>query len=604
MLSTVKKFTLTGFIFGLCFPLLAIVIDLEQNTLSFSWANIQQLYKNNLLHCIITSAPFILGCMAYFLARNQEELEINIINSIKQATINNTVNKKPLLLAIEKEITRLLTEKIKQIEFQKKALDEHSIVSITDAKGTITYANAKFEEISQYSRAELIGQNHRILKSDHHPDAFFNAMWKTLINGQTWHGEIQNKAKDGTLYWVASTIVPYLNQQGKPEQYIAIRTDITSVKNNTERLNFALRATGDAVWDWNIETGQFILSNMYAEMLGYQANELPLTIDTWINSVHPDDLAYAQETLQAYLSGKTLTYQVEIRLLCKDNSWKWIHCRGQIIDKDKQGNPLTMTGFHSDISARKAMEAELLQEKETAEKANQAKSEFLSSMSHELRTPLNAILGFAQLMEDNPEEPLSEEQQENIEFILSSGEHLLNLINDILELAAIEAKKVDLQIKSIILSNALTDAISLLKPIAAKTNIVINDITEDLNFTVLADSIKLKQVLLNLISNAIKYNKPNGTISLNCETINNTHVRINVCDTGIGIPENQQQKLFTAFNRLGQENSNIEGTGIGLLVTKELVEMMHGTLGFESIEAQGSCFWFELPLSSTKNLSI
>jgi len=603
MLSTVKKLTLAGFIFGLCFPLLAIYIDLLHNSLAFSWLNIQLLYKNNLLHYLIASAPFVLSGMGYFLAKNREELETGIINSIKQATINDTASDSPLLLTVQKEIAQLLSEKTKQLEFQKKALDEHSIVSITDVAGNIIYVNEKFEKISQYSRAELIGQNHRILKSDHHPDEFFNAMWETLINGQTWHGEIQNKAKDGSLYWVASTIVPYLNERGTLKQYIAIRTDITDVKNNAERLSFALRSTGDAVWDWNIKTGQFIMSDMYAEMLGYQANDLPPTIDTWVHGVHPDDLARVQAELQSYLSGTTHTYQVEVRLLCKDNSWKWIHCRGQIIDKDRLGQALTMTGFHTDISARKAMEADLVHEKEAAEKANQAKSDFLSSMSHELRTPLNAILGFAQLIEDNPDEPLSEEQQENIEFILSSGEHLLNLINDILELSAIEAKKTDIQIEATALCSALTDAVSLLKPIAAQTNIVINDIAEDLNFTVLADSIKLKQVLLNLISNAIKYNKPNGTISLNCKTINNTHVRINVCDTGIGIPAKLQKKLFTAFNRLGQENSNIEGTGIGLLVTKELVEMMHGTLGFESTEGQGSCFWFELPLNSTKNIS-
>jgi len=600
MLSTVKKFTLTGFIFGLCFPLLAIVIDLAQNTLSFSWSSIQLLYKNNLLHYLIASAPFVLSGMGYFLAKNQEDHENVIINSLQQTDINSITSNAPLLLAVQNKIAQLLSEKTNQLEFQKKALDEHSIVSIADIKGTITYVNPKFEEISQYSRAELIGKNHNLLKSNHHSDDFFKAMWKVLASGQTWHGEIQNKAKDGSLYWVASTIVPYLNEQGKPEQYIAIRTDITAVKNNAERLSFALRSTGDAVWDWDIQSNQFIMSDMYAEMLGYQTNELPRHIDTWTNSVHPSDLGRVQAELQSYLAGKTSRYQVELRLLCKDNSWKWIHCRGQIIDKDKLGKPLSMTGFHSDISVRKAMEAELLQEKEAAEKANQAKSEFLSSMSHELRTPLNAILGFAQLMEDDPDQPLSEDQQENIEFILSSGAHLLNLINDILELSAIEAKKVDVQIEAIALSSELADTISLLKPIAAKTGIVINSIAEDLGFIVLADSRKLKQVLLNLISNAIKYNKPNGTISLNCEAISNTHVRINVIDTGIGIPTDQQKKLFTAFNRLGQENSNIEGTGIGLLVTKELVEMMHGTMGFKSTENQGSTFWFDLPLSSKK----
>ena len=237
------------------------------------------------------------------------------------------------------------------------------------------------------------------------------------------------------------------------------------------------------------------------------------------------------------------------------------------------------------------------------DKANNAKSKFLSSMSHELRTPLNAILGFGQILKLDSDPSLSEDQKENVDYILSSGKHLLNLINDVLELSTIEGGKLMLSIENIDLIDVMKDTLSLLQPITMKANIQLQ-LKTNLALVVLADYTKLKQVLINLISNAIKYNKPNGSVTVEWSKTADNKVIITVTDTGIGIPKDQYKKVFGAFNRLGQEQSDIEGTGIGLVVTKNIIEMMGGTIGFDSVEEQGSTFWIEIPLGNETKIDL
>jgi signal transduction histidine kinase len=251
----------------------------------------------------------------------------------------------------------------------------------------------------------------------------------------------------------------------------------------------------------------------------------------------------------------------------------------------------------SNLEKIKKNESKLLIAKEVADNANQAKSEFLSSMSHELRTPMNAVLGYGQMLKYSPDEPLSEKQKDYVSNILTGGEHLLELINEVLDLARIEAGKADLVIETVCASTVLDECLSLIRALADERGIeiVIKENFKDCG-EIRVDETRLKQALLNLMSNAVKYNHENGKIVLDYHQEPQGMLHISVTDTGSGISEESMVDLFKPFNRL-EMDTTIEGTGIGLTITKQIIERMGGHIGVDSEVGTGSTFWIELPLA-------
>ncbi len=333
---------------------------------------------------------------------------------------------------------------------------------------------------------------------------------------------------------------------------------------------------------------QFV-SSAVTDLLGYE----PVT---WIGmrpgeAIHPDEWEMAEQTFQQLLTSAE-PQTVRFRLRHAAGHWVMLECHRRLLP-GIDGRPAMVISASTDVTRQAEMEQAREQAREAAEEANRAKSDFLSRMSHELRTPLNAILGFAQLMEMDT---LTLEQEEGVQHIIGAGQHLLALINEILDISRIEAGRLALTIEPVSVSEMVRGVVDLMAPLAANRDIrIIDQTAKNGALRVRADQQRLKQVLLNLMSNAVKYNRTGGSVTVAATPAPEGQVRIAVTDTGEGIPAESLSKLFTPFERLGADARAIEGTGVGLALTKRLVDFMGGAAGVESTLGIGSTFWFTLP---------
>jgi len=557
---------------------------------------------------------------------------------------------------------------------------EDSIV-ITDLSGTIEYVNPAFERKTGYSAAEAIGNNPRILKSGKHPKEFYESLWATLLNGDIWRGELINRKKSGELFYEQATISPVKDDTGRITHFVAMKNDITTHKmaeQEIKRKNLELRTMAE--YDKTFSKITTVFSSTFeqqlaiSKMLSVMAENLPFpcsafyTFDEWsgnlvcLASHGVSDTLKKEFEMSEGIVGQSVIEKKAIVIEDSENFPMLIETgvltitphaviiqpvfyqkklMGVLVVASTAGLGDLDRGFMERISVNigsamqnqkqysdlrdlseqiKVRGEEISRKNMELEEANRLKSEFLANMSHELRTPLNAIIGFSEVLKDEVMGELTADQKEYTNDIFTSGQHLLSLINDILDLSKIDAGKMTLDLEPVNIPALFENSLSVVKEKAMSHNIKLElEIEEGLD-KITADARKLKQVVYNLLSNGVKFTPDGGAVHIKVRKarswksedqsekdtdsglrtkdaeLDADFLEFSVADTGIGMSEEGLKKLFKPFEQLdGSMSRKYEGTGLGLAMVKNLVELHYGTVDVESEPGRGSCFTVRIP---------
>jgi PAS domain S-box-containing protein len=519
---------------------------------------------------------------------------------------------------------------IRDLADQKFALDQHAIVATTDVQGSITYVNDKFCAISKYSRDELLGQNHRILNSGHHPKEFFHEMYRTIANGQTWRGDICNRAKDGSIYWVDTTIVPFVDEAGKPRQYMAIRADITERKRSEKALTalaeelagqaeelarsrqaletqtLMLQSVLDSMSEGLVATndqGKFILWNPAAQrIVGMGPSEMsPEQWNAHYGVYLPDAVTPfppEQNPLLRAIRGEASIGEI---FLSNRNigGGIWIEINGSPL-KDKAGVLRGGVVAFRDITQRRANEREIRKlndelEGRVAERtaqleaANKDLESFSYSISHDLRAPLRHISGFSKILMEDFRPSLPEEAQHHLQRIEQGASRMGQLVDELLNLTRVGRLALAVQLTG--LSSIVQDVITMLDPETEGRRLEwkIADLP-----SAECDPILIRQVFQNLIGNALKYSRPRSPAVIEIgQDEKDGQAVIFVRDNGVGFNMKYVDKLFGVFQRLHRAE-DFEGTGVGLATVQRIVQKHGGRVWAEAEVDKGSTFYFTL----------
>ncbi|MCC5830039.1 MAG: PAS domain S-box protein [Phycisphaeraceae bacterium] len=517
----------------------------------------------------------------------------------------------PSLLCFGWDVTRERQALQKQLLLQQAIEQTPASVVITDREGTIQYVNHAFVRTTGYSETEAIGSNPRILKSGEQDTEFYAALWTTILTGSTWTGELVNRKKNGQLYWERAVISPVADEDGTVSHYVAVKEDITAsilaereLRESRRRLEVATRGNGIGIWEVEFATEQLTWDDRMFELYDVDPTDFTGRLEDWRRCVLPEDLESTEAHYrQCAIAGQD--FDIDFRIRRRDGSIR--HLAGSaVVTHDDSGKPLRITGVNFDITERKRSEAELAKARDEAESANRAKTQFLANMSHEIRTPMTAILGFTDLLLKSSDQP---EVVDHLQVIRRNGQHLLQLINDILDLSKIEAGKMEVKRQPCRLYELVAEVASLMHARARSKGLSFRfEFPGDVPRTITTDPLRMRQILINLTGNAIKFTD-HGEVRLIVKwnkADGPGQVCFDVIDTGAGIDPDRTRLLFQPFTQVDSSSARrFSGTGLGLAISRQLTELLGGELTLvDSKLGEGSCFRVSLPLTAADEACI